>query len=242
MSYIANQTPVFTLDIYNSWKQLTEEEKLYVHYLSQHVWATFPIAIKQRSVESFDIFVAILKTFRNISLSQLLAKSNVSNEAKTHFENYIATFLSNGGNYRSFGDVKFIPGCSKDEFIQMMFKIFNVEGENDQIVNVLDDIYEVVDGKGLFNRKDGKLNFKEFYQVISLLPEYFVSPVRSIAYVLFRLVDSNNSGDISSKEMKNYFNKIGIQFKSEAFKRLMNKLDINNNSQIEFDEFAVMFQ
>ena len=138
MSYIANQTPVFTLDIYNSWKQLTEEEKLYVHYLSQHVWATFPIAIKQRSVESFDIFVAILKTFRNISLSQLLTKSNVSDEAKTHFENYIATFLSNGGNYRSFGDIKFIPGCSKDEFIQIVSNC----GENyfEKVIDIMFDI------------------------------------------------------------------------------------------------------
>ena len=120
MSSIAITTPIFNLQILDSWNQLTDEEKLYVYHLNQHVWSTFPIAIKQRSIESFDIFVAILKTFKTITFSELLSKSTVSEEAKTHFENYISMFLSNSGNYRSFGDIKFVPGCSKAEFAEIV--------------------------------------------------------------------------------------------------------------------------
>ena len=129
----------------------------------------------------------------------------------------------------------------KEEFITMMFKHFKIEGENEQISSILDDIFTMVDGKGLFNRKNGKLNFKEFYNVVSLLPEKFVSPMRSCVYVLFRLVDKDNSGDVSRKELKTYFSKIGVEMKSKELKDLVGKLDKDGSNEIEFEEFMSLF-
>ena len=138
MSSIANKTPLYTLKCGNSFNQLNEEEKLYVHYLLQHVWSTFPITIKQRSVEAYDIFTAIIKTYKKISHKELLAKAEVSEEAKSHYENYLSTFLSNAGNYLSFGATKFIPGCSKEEFV----KIVSGCGEN-YFENVIDIMFNL---------------------------------------------------------------------------------------------------
>ena len=83
---IAQEINLYSIACRQAWNQLTEEEKLYVHYLSKHVWATFPISVKQCSVEALDIFIAFIKTFRKTPITELVTKANVSEEAKTHLE------------------------------------------------------------------------------------------------------------------------------------------------------------
>lgn len=100
----------------HAWSQLDDEEKLYVHYLNQANWSSFPISVIQCSVEAPGIFLALLKMFKTTSHADIMSKAAVSDEAKTQFDNYIAAFLTNGGNYLSFGDRKFIPECSKEDF------------------------------------------------------------------------------------------------------------------------------
>ena len=129
----------------------------------------------------------------------------------------------------------------RTEFVHMMLYFFELKEDDEQISNLLDDIFTMVDGKGLFNRKDGKLNFNEFYKVVSLIPNYYVAPIRSLGYVLFNLVDKNSSGDVSKKEIKSYFDKIGVGMKSKELNKFIEKLDRDNDSVISFDEFMKLF-
>ena len=46
----------------------------------------------------------------------LRTKAGVSDEELTHFLQYATQFLGNTGNYKSFGDAKFIPRCSEAAF------------------------------------------------------------------------------------------------------------------------------
>ncbi|BFU20848.1 dipeptidyl-peptidase III, putative [Entamoeba histolytica HM-1:IMSS-B] len=132
------KTPLKFLDCTHAWEQLTPEEQVYIHHLNKANWASFPISIKQCSVEAYDIFVAFLKMYKNISHVELLKKSEVSDSAKEQYEDYVSTFFANGGNYLSFGDKKFIPECSKEEFTT----IINASGHN-YFESLIDIIYDV---------------------------------------------------------------------------------------------------
>lgn len=46
----------------------------------------------------------------------LQSKAGVSDEDLGHFFHYAAQFLGNNGNYKSFGDAKFIPRCAEEAF------------------------------------------------------------------------------------------------------------------------------
>ena len=132
----------------------------------------------------------------------------------------------------------------RDEFIKMMFEIFKVkkETEKEKLKKILDDIYTLVDGRGLFNKKDDQLNLSEFKIVASLIPDDYENPFKAIAYILFRLVDTNNSGSINEKELANYFNQKGVEYKSDEIKNLIKKFDTNENKKLEFWEFLKMFE
>ena len=57
-----------------------------------------------------------LRTALTNFLQQALKKqTNVDEKDITHFLNYAAQFLGNGGNFKSFGDTKFIPRISKQQ-------------------------------------------------------------------------------------------------------------------------------
>ncbi|ELP92790.1 dipeptidyl peptidase III, putative [Entamoeba invadens IP1] len=113
------ETPLNFLDCAKAWEQLTKEEKEYVYHLNKGNWATFLISVKQCSVEAFDIFVAFLKMYRTMNHTELLQASKSSENAKKGYSDYVASFFANGGNYLSFGDKKFIPSCTPEEFLEI---------------------------------------------------------------------------------------------------------------------------
>lgn len=50
------ETPVYLLNCAAAWNALSDQEKLYAHYLSQASWAGTKICMRQLSVESIPIF------------------------------------------------------------------------------------------------------------------------------------------------------------------------------------------
>lgn len=69
------------------------------------------------SPESESIFDLILALHRsaNGDWKALGQKAGVADEDITYFLQYAAQFLGNGGNYKSFGDSKFIPRCKESD-------------------------------------------------------------------------------------------------------------------------------
>ncbi|XP_066279267.1 dipeptidyl peptidase 3-like isoform X1 [Branchiostoma lanceolatum] len=118
---LPTDSPVALLDCKAAFGLLTDREKLYAHYLSQASWYGGLIVLLQTSPESPGIFVLLQKLFQAQSPKQLeqaatAAPDGPSEEEFQALMVYAAGFYSNMGNYKSFGDTKFIPGLPVEKF------------------------------------------------------------------------------------------------------------------------------
>jgi dipeptidyl-peptidase-3 len=76
------------------------------------------ITLRQTSPESESIYDFIIELYKasNGDWKSLQEKAGISDEALQYFLEYAAMFLGNCGNYKSFGDSKFIPRGSEKAF------------------------------------------------------------------------------------------------------------------------------
>ncbi|KIW06886.1 uncharacterized protein PV09_02560 [Verruconis gallopava] len=110
--YLADSPPtVVPLAIKPHFEALNDQEKLYAHYISVACFAGTRIVLRQVSPESesiYDFIITLHKAF-NGDWKQVQKKSGVTDEELAAFLHYAAQFLGNVGNYKSFGDSKFVP-------------------------------------------------------------------------------------------------------------------------------------
>ncbi|KAL8661151.1 MAG: hypothetical protein Q9202_005866 [Teloschistes flavicans] len=112
--YYADQPPtVVSLAIKPHFEALTDEQRLYAHFISRAAFLGSRIVLRQVSPESeaiFDFIITLHKSC-NGDWSKLQKEAGVGDEALRSFLNYATQFLGNLGNYKGFGDSKFIPRC-----------------------------------------------------------------------------------------------------------------------------------
>lgn len=117
--YLADAPPsVVRLEIEKHFDALTDKQKRYAHYISRASFDGARIVARQISPESeaiFDFILALYKTSGG-DWKGLQTKAGVSDDELEHFFSYAAQFLGNNGNYKSFGDAKFIPRGSEATF------------------------------------------------------------------------------------------------------------------------------
>ncbi|KAL6589980.1 hypothetical protein ACP70R_050178 [Stipagrostis hirtigluma subsp. patula] len=113
-----NDLPVCSLDCGTAFKGLTKQEKMYAHYLSQASWVGSLIVLLQTSPESPIIFTLLHKIYSAESIEELKKKalSTLSEEELKAIFAYSCGFLCNSGNYKGFGDSKFIPNLPVEKF------------------------------------------------------------------------------------------------------------------------------
>lgn len=120
---IPSNTDVALLDCQEAFNGLSEKEKFYAHHLAQAGFKGGLIVLFQTSPESPGIFVLLQKLFGAQSPDEVatLALSNgFSEEDVNAFLMYAAAFYSNMGNYKSFGDTKFIPNVDKEKIERLI--------------------------------------------------------------------------------------------------------------------------
>ncbi|KAH9420608.1 bifunctional diacylglycerol diphosphate phosphatase/phosphatidate phosphatase [Dermatophagoides pteronyssinus] len=119
-----NDTPVIQLEATSAFEALTVGEKKYAHYLSKASWFGSLAVLYQTSPESPLIFALFRRLFAMESFDQLksvaMEKCEFSEEDWRSFLIYVAAFYSNMGNYRGFGDSKFIPNVSKNKLDRLI--------------------------------------------------------------------------------------------------------------------------
>lgn len=123
MSYISNfyaDNPPTTvrLEIEKHFNALTDQEAAYAHHISRAAFSGTRITLRQVSPESeiiYDLIVELYKSF-NGDWEKLRKKGNVNSQDLQFFLEYSAQFLGNCGNYKGFGDVKFVPRCGPEVF------------------------------------------------------------------------------------------------------------------------------
>ncbi|KAF2735504.1 dipeptidyl-peptidase III [Polyplosphaeria fusca] len=110
--YLADSPPtVVPLAIKPHFEALTDKEKLYAHHLSLASFAGTRIVLRQVSPESEPIYDFIVALHKQCSgdYSSLAKEAGVSSDDMQAYLDYAAQFLGNLGNYKSFGDSKFVP-------------------------------------------------------------------------------------------------------------------------------------
>ncbi|KAJ2907008.1 peptidase family M49 [Zalerion maritima] len=112
--YLADSPPtVVRLEIEKHFDALSDQQKCYAHFISRASFQGNRIVLRQVSPESEPIYDFILALHKscNGNWQAVKAKAQVTDEDLTYFLEYAAQFLGNTGNYKSFGDAKFIPRC-----------------------------------------------------------------------------------------------------------------------------------
>lgn len=77
---------------------------------------------------------------------------------------------------------------------------------------------------------DQKLNFSEFCN-------FYVSRLR----VVFKQIDTDNSGEISSGELQEAFKTLGYQVTEREVKVVLAEVDKDNSQTVDFNEFCSFF-
>lgn len=111
--YLADSPPtVVRLEVKQHFDKLQDPKlRKYAHYISRAAFEGIRITLRQVSPESEPIYDLIISLHRacNGDWASLAKKTNVSSEHLRFFLEYSVQFLGNCGNYKGFGDSKFIP-------------------------------------------------------------------------------------------------------------------------------------
>ncbi|KAK3996843.1 putative dipeptidyl-peptidase [Cladorrhinum sp. PSN332] len=117
--YLADAPPsVVRLEIEKHFEALNDKQKRYAHFISQASLAGNRIVLRQVSPESENIYDFIISLHKAAGgdWKGLAQRVGVDEKGLAAFLEYSAQFLGNAGNYKSFGDSKFIPRCDESVF------------------------------------------------------------------------------------------------------------------------------
>ena len=128
------------------------------------------------------------------------------------------------------------------EFSEMIIDHFGIIGNCPREDELINDLFTLADGNGAFNMKDEKLNFSEFFKVVSVFPEHFTTVKEALCKVIFRMIDTDNDGFLSQRELTSFLKKIGVDFTQEEIKALITRIDIDKNEKIDFEEFFSLYR
>lgn len=135
---------------------LNDQQQRYAHYISRAAFSGTRITLRQVSVESESIYDFIIELYNSCGgdWASLQKKAGVSDDDLKHLLEYSAQFLGNCGNYKGFGDVKFVPRCGENAFAALAATSLAARKH-----------YEATEGAIFSNGTDGIMNLG-FLEVI----------------------------------------------------------------------------
>ncbi|OCT52074.1 putative dipeptidyl peptidase 3 [Cladophialophora carrionii] len=146
--YLADNPPtVVRLEIAPHFAALSSKEKRYAHHLSRASFHGTRVTLAQVSPESPVIYDLILALHRACGgdYSKLSADTSVSSSDIALWLEYAAQFLGNTGNYKGFGDSKFIPRISPEQLKKLSGVNEETRKLHEQATKTGGGIYETKD-------------------------------------------------------------------------------------------------
>ncbi|XP_069824333.1 dipeptidyl peptidase 3 isoform X2 [Dendropsophus ebraccatus] len=120
---LPNDLPVALLECEEAFSLLSAEEKLYTHFLSRASFYGGLIVLFQTSPESPAIYVLLNRLFRAqepVVLHGVAKSQGLTDDEYQALLVYTAGFFANMGNYKSFGDTKFVPNVPKEKLEKLL--------------------------------------------------------------------------------------------------------------------------
>ncbi|KAI9006395.1 peptidase family M49-domain-containing protein [Hyaloraphidium curvatum] len=142
--YLADENiPICRLECAEHFRSLSPKEQLYAHHISRASFAGSRICLRQVSSEAEGIYDLVLGIFGpQPDFEGLRNASGVTDVAWKQFLDYVALFLANLGDYKSFGDTKFVPRLSVDDFGAIV-AASKSDAANELFAKLKDAIYAV---------------------------------------------------------------------------------------------------
>lgn len=150
-----NNQPVVNLDCQQAFDGLTKKEKLYAHYLAKASWNGGLVVLVQTSPESPLIFSLLHKLYLGQTIPDLkqvaFQKCGFTEDEFTALLVYSSGIFTNMGNYKGFGDTKFIPNLPKNKFESLVMASAAFEADKQKITNLwnlcADAIFNISDNE-----------------------------------------------------------------------------------------------
>lgn len=121
--YADTNAPVTPLEAKHHFELLTDKEKHYAHHMSRASHFGTRVVLRQVSPESEHIYDMILSLHSTVNgVYDQSTFPDVSAEDLKYYLEYASQFLSNLGNFKSFGDVKFVPRLEPTSFKAIVAK------------------------------------------------------------------------------------------------------------------------
>lgn len=119
---ISKDSPIMEIISESEFTQLEDKEKNYSYYLLKGCWEGSKICYFQKSWESPALFYILQHVFTQSleSLKQSSLENQLTGEEWEMIIRYCAAFFQYCGNYKSFGDIKFIPEVSEEKFLKFI--------------------------------------------------------------------------------------------------------------------------
>lgn len=169
-----SEAPIVVLSAKKDFDQLPlDQEKLYAHHMlrASHWGTRAVLRLVLPELEGiYDLILAIHERVGASTNEEYVAKLGAS---ATGYLEYASQFLSNLGNFKSFGDKKFIPGISPAEFDQLVATV----GE-DQITNQYNQVK-----RAIFSTDEGLLGWRDQGHVSAYYPGSAVATEAEIVEV-----------------------------------------------------------
>ncbi|CAG0914713.1 unnamed protein product [Notodromas monacha] len=146
-------TKVIQLDAKTAFDALDAKQQLYSHHISRASWLGGLIVLHQTSPEAPLIFVTLHRAFASQTFQELadaVKAAGISDEDFHAIELYMAGFYANMGNYKGFGDIKFVPEVS----VEVMEKFIKASKAYKQDPKGMDELWGLIKGP-LFCLKKG---------------------------------------------------------------------------------------
>jgi len=116
--FVEITSDIHKIDAKKAVSQLEDKEANYAYYMAQASWQGSKICWFQRSYESPALFVLLKLMFSEgcESLKAKVSAAGLTDDQWKQMTAYSACVFNNCGNFRSFGDTKFVPEFDQETF------------------------------------------------------------------------------------------------------------------------------
>ncbi|ELP88002.1 caltractin, putative [Entamoeba invadens IP1] len=125
------------------------------------------------------------------------------------------------------------------EFLNGMKKYTGLGDEYDEKFTFM---FQIVDGVGAWNAKDGKLNKSEFQRICNAMPNGITDKHKMVNIMIYNLVDQDHNGSVSKEELKNFLRILNPNYSDKDADKIAGLIDTDGDGSISKDEFLMIMR